>query len=185
MDKNIIIIRHFETFKDANNNERIYYNKSLKKSNEYLEFIEKYINNNPKINKIKLLTSNHDRTIMTSLIISNGLKSKIIYNKLTSIEIYEPIISNILDRDPHKKKHKEICKKIINNIDSKLTENTLYLFITHSSLIFNLFNCFCNLYSNEYIKIPKSHIHKNSLSYIKKTKKSFEYDFNINMKYKN
>lgn len=73
MNENIIIIRHFETFKDENNNERIYYNKSLKKSEKYLEFIKKYINDNPKITKIKFFTSKHDRTIMTSLIISNGL----------------------------------------------------------------------------------------------------------------
>lgn len=182
MDKNIIIIRHFETFKDENNNERIYYNKSLKKLEKYLEFIIKYINDNPKINKIKFLTSKYDRTIMTSLIISNGLKSKIINNKLRTIEIHDPIITDIADRDPHKQKHKEICKKIIYEVDNKLSENTLYLFTTHSSLIYNIFNCFCKLYSSEYKKIPKTHIHTYSLSYMKKTKKSFEYDFNINMK---
>lgn len=187
-NKNIIIIRHFETFKDENNNERIYYNESSRKLKKYLEFIEKYINNNSnannsqKINKIKIFTSNYDRTIITSLIICNGLKSEIISNRLKSIEIFEPVITDILDRDPHKKKHKEICKKITNDINNKLNEDTLYLFITHSSLICNIFNCFCKLYSNEYKKVSKSHIHRYSLSYIKKTKKICEYDFNINMK---
>lgn len=182
MDKNIIIIRHFETFKDKNNNERIYYNKSLKKLEKFLEFIKKYINDNPEINKIKIFTSKYDRTIMTSLIISNGLKSKIINNKLRLIEIHDPIIMDIVDRDPQQLKHKEICNKIIYKIDNKLNENTLYLFITHSSLIHNIFNCFCKLYSSKSIKIPKTNIHNYSLSYMKKTKKSFEYDFNINMK---
>jgi len=180
--KNIIIIRHFETFKDENNNERIYYNKSLKKIEKYLEFIKKYMNDNLKINKIKFFTSKYDRTIMTSLIIANGLKSKIINNQLRTIEIYNPIITDVVDRDPRKQKNKEICNKIIYDVDNKLSENTLYLFITHSSSICNIFNCFCKLYSTGHKKISKTHIHRYSLSYIKKTKKTFECDFNINMK---
>lgn len=109
-------------------------------------------------------------------------KSKIINNEFRTIEIYNPIITDIVDRDPHEKKHKEICNKIIYEVNNKLSENTLYLFITHSSLIYNIFNCFCKLYSSKYKKIPKTHIHRYSLSYMKKTKKTFECNFNINMK---
>lgn len=181
-DKNIIIIRHFETFEDSNKNEKIDYEKSLKKSGKYIEFIQNYIIENPNINKIKFFTSKHDRTIMTSLILCSGLKTKIISNQLKSIEIFEPAIIDILDRDPLKINHKKVCNKIKNNVNDKLNDNTLYLFITHSSLIYNLFTCFCKLYSSKYKSESKTHIHTYSLSYIKKTTGSLKYNFNINMK---
>lgn len=181
-EKNIIIIRHFETFEDTNKNEKINYEKSLIKSPKYIEYIIKYINDNPNINKIKFYTSKYDRTIMTSLILCNGLKSQIILNKLKTIKIYDPIITDILNRDPHKKNHKEICNNIKNSINDKLKDDTLYLFVSHSSLIYNLFECLCKLYSSKYKGETKNRIHTYSLSFIKKTKNSLKYDFNVNMK---
>lgn len=181
-EKNIIIIRHFETFKDDTKCEKIDYNKSLKKSVKYVKYIQNYIDENSNIKKIKFFTSKHDRTIMTSLILCSGIKTKIISNELNSIEIYDPVISDMIDRDPTKTNYKKVCKKINNSVNEKLSDDTLYIFVTHSSLIYNLFNCLCKLYSDKYKEKPKSHIHTYSLSLIKKTKKTLTCDFNINMK---
>lgn len=182
-DKNIIILRHFETFEDSHKNEKIYYSKSLKKSLKFINYIENYVNSKKKINKIKFFTSKHERTIITSLIISNGLKSNIITNGTKNIEIFDPVISDLLDRDPRKEKYNKVCEKIKNKINDELCGDTLYIFISHSSLIYNLFECFCNLYSNNYDKkIKQNYIHTYSLSLINKTKKTLKCEFNINMR---
>jgi len=102
--KNIIIMRHFKTFDDFFGNQKIIYDKSLIQSNLFVDFIINHLTTNKYINKIKIYTSNHERTIDTVNILISKLKSKIIKKKIKSIEIFDPIISNTIDRDPLKKK---------------------------------------------------------------------------------
>lgn len=181
-EKNIIIIRHFETFEDSHGNEKINYNKSLNKSENYVVFIKEYIKKNKNINKIKFYTSKHERTIITALILSNKLKSNIISKKLNSIEICDPIITDLIDRDPSKKKYKNNCIKIINEIDAKIKSDTLYIYVSHSSTIYNLFDCFYKLYSSKNSEKFINKIHSYSLSFLSKKKNRLTFDFNINMR---
>lgn len=181
-DKNIIIIRHFETMKDSDGNEKVLYDKSLIKSIKFIEFIKKYLENKPNIKKIKFYVSKHDRTIISALILCNQIKSKIISNQFNMIEIFDPVITDIIDRDPKLKKHKETCNKIKNNLEPYLNSDTLYIFVSHSSVIYNLFECFCKIFSNKYKEKYTGKIHSYSLSYINKQKNRIIYDFNINMK---
>jgi len=185
--KNIIIMRHFKTFDDFFGNQKIIYDKSLIQSNLFVDFIINHLTTNKYINKIKIYTSNHERTIDTVNILISKLKSKIIKKKIKSIEIFDPIISNTIDRDPLKKKHINICQKIKNEIESKLKHDTLYIFTTHSSLIYNLFECFLNIYADKNkelinLKKIKKHIHSYSLSFISIKNDNLKYKFNINMK---
>ncbi len=175
-------MRHFETIKDSRNNEKILYDKSLEKSLIFTEFIKKYLDDRPNINRIKFYVSKHERTIISALILSNQIKSKIILNKFKPIEISDPVIIDIIDRDPKAKKHKKNCNKIKNDLEPTLKNNTLYIFVSHSSIIFNLFECFCKFYSNKYKENFINKIHSYSLSFINKTKDRLIYDFNINMK---
>jgi len=181
-NKNIIIIRHFETKKDNHGNEKILYDKSLKKSIKFVNYIEKYLANNPNINKIKFYVSEQERTIITALILSNQIKSNIIQNKFVKIEIDEPIITNFINRDPKAKKQKIICDKIKNDFNSKIKNDILYIFVSHSSVIFNLFECFCKSYYYKYNEKYSKKIHSYSLSFISKKNNMLEYDFNLNLK---
>lgn len=181
-EKNIIIMRHFETFEDSKGNEKIKYEKSLDKSEKFINFIKEYIEKNKNINRIRFYTSKHERTIISALIICNKLKSNIILNKLSPIDIHDPVITNLIDRDPNKKKYKNNCIKIKNEIDSKLKKDTLYIFVTHSSTIYNLFRCFYKLYSSNYNEKFVNKIHSYSLSFLTKNKKDLIFDFNINMR---
>ena len=181
-EKNIIIMRHFETFEDSNGNEKINYEKSLDKSENFINFIKEYIEKNKNISRIRFYTSKHERTIISALIMCNKLKSNIILNKLGPIDIYDPIITDLIDRDPQKKKYKNNCIKIKNEIDAKFKSDTLYIFVTHSSTIYNLFECFFKLYSSKYNEKFVNKIHSYSLSFLTKKKKNLIFDFNINMR---
>lgn len=181
-EKNIIIMRHFETFEDSHGNEKINYNQSLDKSENFIVFIKEYIEKNKNINKIRFYTSKHERTIISALILCNKLKSNIISNKLNPIEICDPIITDLIDRDPNKKKYKNNCIKIINKIENKLKNDTLYIYVSHSSTIYNLFNCFYKLYSPKNSEKFINKIHSYSLSFLTKKKNRLIYDFNINMR---
>jgi hypothetical protein len=181
--RNIIIFRHFETWIDDKGQERIYYEKSLKKSEKFIKFIIKYISDKQYINKIKFHTSEHDRTIMTSLILVSKLKSEMIVNNMKQIKIYEPTIIDILNRDPSKKKYKKNCDKFKNKINNKLKDDTLYIYVTHSSTIYNLFKYMCKFYSRG--KFKKNYIdkiHTYSLSFISKVDKHLTYDFNVDIR---
>jgi hypothetical protein len=180
-EKNIIIIRHFKTFEDDKGNEKILYKKSLSRSVKFVDFIKKYVNENKSINKIKIYTSNQDRTIMTAFILISKLKSEIISSELKNVNIFEPIITDIIDRDPKKNKYKGVCDKIKNIIEPKLKNDTLYVFITHSSLIFNLFECFYNIYTDKNVAKTNKNIHSYSLSFMTKTNNHLKSKFNINM----
>ena len=181
--RNIIILRHFETWVDKKGQERIYYDKSLKKSDKFVKFIKKYISDKQYINNIKFYTSEHDRTIMTSLILVSKLKSLIVNNNDKQIKMHEPIIIDMLNRDPNKKKYKNNYHKFKNEIDNKLKNDTLYIYVTHSSTIYNLFKYLSKFYSDK--KYKQKHIdkiHTYSLSFISKDDNQLTCDFNINMK---
>ena len=72
--------------------------------------------------------------------------------------------------------------KKCNALNPKLNGDTLYIFISHSSTILNLFEYFCKIYSSKYNKKYTNKIHSYSLSFITKTSDRLMFDFNINMK---
>ena len=180
---NIIIIRHFKTVNDKKNKEeKIIYKDAFEQSKPFIKFIKKYVDKYNKINKIKFISSPQDRTIMTGLIISTILKSDIIENRIKKIIIEDPIIEEVIDRDPHKKKHIITCKVLKEQISKEYDENTLYIFITHSSLIYNTFSCLLNSYLKDKIEFFAEKIHSYSLSYIIKSNNKISYEFNKNLK---
>lgn len=183
MKKNIFIIRHFETTTDNNKNKKISYKKSLIYLELFVNFIKKHISENPYIKSIKFYTSEHDRTIITAYMLFSKLQTDIILNNIESIDIHKPEISDIIDRDPKKNKHQSVCKQIINKIEPKFKSDTLYIFITHSSLISNLFKCFYNIYTDNDIKKIDKKIHSYSLSFISKIDDKLTYKFNVNMRH--
>lgn len=172
--KNIIIIRHFKTSHDSDNNEKIIYDNALIDSNLFINFIYKYLKENTYIKDITFISSPQDRTIMTSLIICSHLKTAL---KNKDYNINDPIIDNILDRDPNKKINLDILKKYLKKeINEKFNGDTLYIFVTHSSIIYNLYKSIIEIYSKE-IDFSKKHIYTNSLTYIQ--------IIDINNEYKN
>lgn len=182
-NRNIIIFRHLKTWIDDKGYERIQYDKSLKKSEKFVKFIKKFISDKQYINKIKFYTSEHDRTIMTSLILVSKLKSEMIDNNINQIKIYETTIIDILNRDPTKKKYKTNYNNFKNKIDKKLNDDTLYIYVTHSSTIYNLFEYLCKFYSDgKYKQNYIDKIHTYSLSFISKTDNRLTYDFNIDIR---
>ena len=171
----IMIIRHFDTYKD---NEKIKYKESFIKSELFVNYIKKFIDRYPKINKIKFYTSDYDRTIMTSLILSSNLKNKIIDNQFEKIKINDPKITKILDRDPKKKKKYKIGDFFADTSDSKLNDDTLYIYITHSSVIYNLFKSILEYCTNDKIDNFHERIHRYSISTITKNNDKIKYVFN-------
>ena len=139
---------------------------NIYKSIIFAEYIKKIIKEFSDIKKIKFYTSDHERTIMTALILSSTLKSEVIKNNLPKIEIYDPIIDNIVDRDPNKIKANYICNSFHNLIDKKIKDDTLYIYITHSSIISNLFTCILDYLSNKKGGYFNKKIYNYSLSYI-------------------
>lgn len=179
---NIIIIRHFKTTNNKNKEEKIIYEDAFDQAKPFINFINKYINKYDKIDKIKFISSPQDRTIITGLIISSILKSDIIENKIKKIIIEDPIIEEVIDRDPHKKKHITTCKVLSKKISEEYDENTLYIFITHSSLIYNTFSCLLNSHLKNKLDNFAEKIHSYSLSYIVKRNNKITYEFNKNLK---
>jgi hypothetical protein len=165
-NKYIMLIRHFESYYDSYNHEKIKYKDSFYKSIIFAEYIKKIIKEFPEIKKIKFYTSDHEITIMTALVISSTLKSELIKNNLPKIEIYDPVIDNIVDRDPKKIKAKYTCKSFHNLIEKKLKHDTLYIYITHSSIISNLFSCILDYLSNKKNENFHKKIYNYSFSYI-------------------
>jgi hypothetical protein len=182
MSINIFIIRHFKTFVDSNDVEKINYEKGFEHSKPFVDFIGKFIEKNSKINKIKFITSPQDRTIITSLIISSDLKTNILKDKIRNIEIIDPIIDKKIDRDPHKKRKNYRCNYLKKQIYSEFDENTIYIYITHSSVIYNSFKCIIDSVSNKITTDFNEKIHGFSLSYLIKSKDKIVFEFNKNMK---
>ncbi len=180
-NKHIIIMRHFETFINKFGKEKIHYNDSNDKSIIFINFIKNYINKYDDITKIKFYTSNHERTLMTSLILSSSIKTHIINDNFKKIDIDNPVVNNIIDRDPSKKKHIKRCEIINEKINNKLKPDTLYIFVTHSSIINDFFYCFVNMYAKKDFKIKNEKIHNYSLSYITKINNKLTWDFNIKL----
>lgn len=174
-NKYIMIIRHFETFKGI---EKIKFNKSFEKSQLFINYIESFINKYSDIKKIKFYTSDQERTIMTSLILSSNLKSEIIKNKFTNLKIYDPIINNKIDRDPKKKNKNQTCNYFKNTIEKSLDDETLYIYVTHSSIIYDLFKCIVDYFIGEQIDDFNKKIHRYSISTIVNNKDMVNYNFN-------
>ena len=182
MSINIFIIRHFKTFYDSNDLEKIRYEKGFDQSKFFVEFIGKFIDKNPKINKIKFITSPQDRTIITSLIISSNLKTYILKQKIRNIEIIDPVIDKQVDRDPKKKRKDNVCGYFKNKIQSEFNDNTIYIYITHSSIIYNTFKCIIDNMVHKTTTDFNEKIHGFSLSYLIKSKDKIHFEFNKNMK---
>ena len=174
-NKYIMIIRHFETVEGK---EKIKFNESFEKSQLFINYIENFINKYPHINKIKFYTSDQERTIITSLILSSNLKGEIIKNNIHDLQIYDPIINNKIDRDPKKKNKSKICKYFKNMIEKSLDDETLYIYVTHSSVIYNLFKCMVDYFIGEIIDDFDKKIHKYSISTIVNNNDSVNYNFN-------
>lgn len=173
MSKHIIIIRHFKT--DKYN--KINYNTANNDAELFIKTIMNYIINN-NINEVRFITSPQERTILTSLIICNILKDNI-----KDINILNPIINNIIDRDPkHNNKHE--IQKYFKSIVKNYTKNTLYIYITHSSVYHTIFQSIVNIL-NEKKYIKKEKIYHYSLSIISFNSKELYYKFNIDMLNKN
>lgn len=174
-NKYLMIIRHFETYK---NKEKIKFNESFEKSQYFINYIENFIKKYPEIKKIKFYTSDQERTIMTSLILSSNLKSEIIKNKISNIHIYDPVINNKIDRDPKKKNKHHTCNYFKNIVDKSLSDDTLYIYITHSSIISNLFKCILEYLANDDIDDFNKRIHHYSISTVVKFNDKVHYNFN-------
>ena len=174
-NKYLMIIRHFETHK---NSEKIKFNNSFTKSQMFINYIKKFIKKYTNIKKIKFYTSNQDRTIITSLILSSNLKNEIINDTILNLQIYEPEINDILDRDPKKIKKNDTCKYFKNIIKKSMDNDTLYIYITHSSVIYNLFKCIVKNITNEKFDIPDKRIHSYSMSTFVKCDDKIHYSFN-------
>lgn len=177
-NKYLMLIRHFETYYDKKNNEKIKFDESFKKADMFVKYIKKFIDKYPDIKKIKFYTSDQDRTIMTSLVLSSILKSEIIKNNIKNIKIYDPIIDNIIDRDPKKNKSDKICQEFQNMIKNEMKENTLHIYITHSSIIYNLFKCILYYLFGEKFNDSNKKIHNYSISYVAKNYDKIHYNFN-------
>ena len=177
-NKYLMLIRHFETFQNSKNKEKIKFKESFNKSIWFIDFIEIYIKKYPQIKKIKFFTSEHERTIMTSLILSSSIKSEILKNKFLNIQIFDPIINDMIDRDPKKKNKKNVCIYFKKNIEELFEEDTLYIYITHSSIIYNLFKCILENILNTKFEHFNKRIHDYSISCIAKTNDKLSYIFN-------
>lgn len=196
---NIILIRHFKTFYDSNKNEKIDYEDSFDYATLFINKIKEHIDKYENIKKIKFISSNQDRTLMTSLVISSKIKSDILNNKFKKIKIYDPKINDMVDRDPNKK-NKEKMSKYFNKKIKKFDQDTLYIIISHSSVIYNLFNCILescsginlnnhnpnnnNQYNNQHNNQYNNHlhIHSFSISWIFKYNNIVDYELNQKIK---
>ena len=177
-NKYLMLIRHFETYYDSNKHEKIKFNDSFYKASIFAEHIKKFIKEFPEIKKIKFYTSNRERTIMTALVLSSTLKSELIKNNLQNVEIYDPVIDNIVDRDPKKIKIDHICNTFYNLIDKKFKDNTLYIYVTHSSIICDLFRCVLEYLVNKKTDNFHKKIYNYSLSYVVRKNDKVSYLFN-------
>lgn len=169
METHVFIIRHFETDGD----EKINYKNSVKEVNSFINFIFNYINKN-NIKEIDIFISPQERTLITGLILSNYLKD------IPNIKVNSPVINKIIDRDPKKKK-KETINNYFKNTREIYKNNTITIYVTHSSTYFSIFE---GILKNVGVKskTETKKIHEYSLSYITRTNKEVEYLYNINPK---
>ena len=174
-NKYIMIVRHFETFKGV---EKIKFRESFEKSQLFINYIESFIDKYPEIKKIKFYTSNQERTIMTSIILSSNLKSEIINNNIFNLKIYDPVINDNLDRDPKKIYKIKTCNYFKNIIDKSLDDKTLHIYVTHSSVIYNLFKCMLEYLTDSKIDDFNKKIHSYSISTIVGKNDRISYSFN-------
>ena len=177
-NKYIMLIRHFETIYNSKNKEKIKFNESFDKAILFVNYIEDFINKNPQIKKIKFFTSDHERTIMTSLILSSSIKSKILKKKFAKIHISDPKIDDMIDRDPTKKNKKNTCIYFQKKIEDFFKDDTLYIYITHSSVIYNLFKCILDNLSEANLNDYNKRIHSYSISSITKINGQVSHIFN-------
>ena len=184
-NKYIIMIRHFETYRNIKNKEKVNYNESFNKANNFIKNIKLFLNKHPNITNIKFLTSEHERTLVTSLILSSAFKNEII-NKKIVINIEDPIILDFIDRDPKKSNIKHNTSNFIKYLNNNKSNNTLLIFITHSSCLSYLFNsCINNVYSYFSKNVPVINIEQKifdySLSTLSVHDTVIDYTFNKNI----
>lgn len=179
----IIIMRHLKTYKDTKKQEKIIYDDAFEKTKSYVAFLIKVLEKNANITNIKIVCSPQERTLMTGLILSSSLKSQFIKNdKLKkNINIMDPIIEKHIDRDPKKERNN---KYYLDAINTHYKTDTICIFITHSSIIYNLYKCILENIKNIKLDDFDKKIKSYSLSYIYKNKnKNKIYNkFNIDMK---
>lgn len=176
-NKYLMLIRHFETFQNSNKKEKLKYEESTNKAILFVNFINAFIKKYPEIKKIKFYTSDHERTMLTSLILSNAIKVEMLKKNFPELIINEPIIYDVIDRDPKKKNKKKTCS-VFKKIIDKYSEDTLHIYITHSSIIYNLFKCILeHLLDTEMDDFAKR-IHNYSISCISKIDDKVSYVFN-------
>jgi hypothetical protein len=186
-NKYIMMIRHFETSKNSSNKEKINYEKAFNKSYEFIYAIKLFLKKYPNITNIKFLTSDHERTLVTALVLSSAIKNEII-NKKIVINIEDPIILNFIDRDPQKLNIKKNSNDFLKYIDNNKSSTTLLVFITHSSCLSYLYNSYLNNIYTYYNKIipeinKEQKIFNYSLSIISVHNNYIDYSFNIKIKY--
>lgn len=179
----IILIRHFKTYINSKNKEKINYSTSFENSHGFIENIKSFTEKYPQIKKIKFLTSDHERTLLTSLVISTKLKSEILKKKLKYIEIDDPVINVFVDRDPFKKNKNLVCEYFNKKIENSFNDNTLYVIVTHSSIIYNLYKCIFEIFTeDEFTEYENKKIHSYSFSYIIRNDNRISYSFNKKIK---
>lgn len=178
----IMLFRHFKTSINLNGEEKINYSNSFQRAEIFVNQINDFIKKYPQIKKIKFFTSDKERTLVTSLVISSKIKSNIIEKKQKSIKIYDPLIEKNIDRDPKKIYKDKICNYFNDKINYSYEEDTLYIYITHSSVIHNLFKCMLEECTGKPVEDFKNKkIHGYSLSYIAKKNGKVTYEFNNKM----
>jgi hypothetical protein len=170
-----MIIRHFDTVRGT---DKIKFNESLEKSHQFVYYISEFLDKYPEIKKIKFYTSDQDRTIITSLILSSKLKSEIIRKKINNLQVYDPTINNKIDRDPKKKYKIQTCNYFKYIVDKTFDDKTLYIYITHSSIIYDLFKCITEYLINDRVEIQNNKIHSYSISTIISNNDKVNYTFN-------
>jgi len=178
---NILILRHFKT-EGKHQEEKIIYKDAFEQAKPFIQFIKKYIEKYNNVNRIVFVSSPQERTIMTGLILSSILKGEIIEQKMKKIDIIDPVIDKAIDRDPHKKKHVKTCKILKQKINNEYKEDDLYIFVTHSSLIYNTFKCLLNNFAKTEKDDFSERIHSFSVSSITKVNNRLTYEFNRNLK---
>lgn len=177
----IIVLRHFKTYTDTKRQEKIIYDDAFEKTKPYIDFIIKVLEKNANIKNIKFICSPQERTIMTGLILSSSLKSKIITNEklIKNIDISDPIIEKNIDRDPKKER---LIKYYLETKNKYYDDDTICIFVTHSSIIYNLYKCILEDIKNIELENFNKKIKSYSMSYIYKNKNKIYNKFNINMK---
>ena len=173
-----MLIRHFETFYNDDGQEKIKYKKSFSKGSLFINFIKSYLSKYTGIKKIRFYTSDYERTLLTSLVLSSLSETEIIDGTLSGVKIYDPVLNEMIDRDPKKRNKKNVCEYFKKNIETSFEPDTLYIYITHSSVIYNLFKCVLDWVLEREMPDFSKRIHGYSVSYISKIDNRVSYMFN-------